>query len=69
MRSAGSLEIIEPYVDDKYMPGFLLRGDCEGVVFHVQVATDVEGGNVRVVTMYAPSLDQWDSGFRVRRVE
>jgi hypothetical protein len=62
-----SLEIIEPYPDDKYLPSFLLRGEVEGAAFHVQIATDVEGNNVRVVTMYIPDVDEWDDGFRKRR--
>lgn len=62
-----SLEIIEAYPDDKYLPSFLLRGESVGAVFHVQVATDVEGNNVRVVTMYTPDAAEWDQGLRKRR--
>lgn len=29
-----SLEIIEAYPDDKYLPSFLLRGETKGSVFH-----------------------------------
>jgi hypothetical protein len=49
-----SLEVVESYPDDKYLPSFLLRGEIEGAVLHVQIATDVEGDNIRVVTMYTP---------------
>lgn len=38
-----TLEIIERYPQDKYLPSFLVRGEADGLVFHVQVATDVEG--------------------------
>jgi hypothetical protein len=62
-----SFEIVENYPDDKYLPGFLLRAETAGVVFHVQVATDVQGNNVRIVTMSAPEPDEWDQDFRVRR--
>ena len=65
LNGADSLEIIESYLDDKYLPSFPLRGDFES---RALVATDVEGDNVRVVTMYVPSLDEWDSDYRVRRV-
>ena len=68
LNGADSLEIIEFYLDDKCLPSFLLRGDFESRTFHALVATDVEGDNVRVVTMYVPSLDEWDSDYRVRRV-
>jgi hypothetical protein len=63
-----TLEIIEAYPHDKYLPSFLLRGDYNGSVFHVQVATDLEGGNIRVVTMYIPDPDEWDEGLRYRRI-
>jgi hypothetical protein len=64
-----SLEIIEAYPDDKYLPSFLVRGECEGSVFHAHIATDLEGANVRVVTMYEPSPDEWDEDTRVRRTK
>ena len=35
-----TLEIIEAYPQDKYLPSFLLRGDYNGSVFHVQVAME-----------------------------
>ena len=64
-----SLEIIEAYPDDKYLPSFLLRGEAQGAVFHAQVATDVEGDNIRVVTMYTPDGEEWDDEFRKRRTK
>lgn len=67
LRSVSTLEIVESYPEDKYLPSFLVRGECEGSVFHAQIATDVEGDNVRVVTIYVPDPDEWDEGFRVRR--
>ena len=48
------------------MPSFLVRGEAKGAVFHAQVATDVEGDNIRVVTMYTPDADEWEDGFRKR---
>jgi hypothetical protein len=65
--AVNSFEIIENYPDDKYLPSFLLRAETVGVVFHVQVATDVQGNNVRIVTMYIPEPEEWDRDFRVRR--
>jgi hypothetical protein len=44
-----------------------MRGDIEDVVFHAQIATDTEGRNVRVITMYFPAREEWDSEFRTRR--
>ena len=69
LKGADSLEIIESCPDDKYLPSFLLRGEFEGRVFHAQIATDMEAGNIRVVTMYIPALEDWDSGLRIRRVQ
>ncbi len=67
MAAAASFEVIESYPDDKYLPSFLVRGEAEGMVFHAQIATDVKGNNVRIVTMYVPEPDDWDDGFRLRR--
>ncbi len=69
LKGADSLEIIESYPDDKYLPSFLVRGEFEGRVFHAQIATDVEARNVRVVTMYSPAPEEWDSELRTRRVQ
>ena len=69
MKSAESLEIVESYPDDTYLPSFLLRGESDALVFHVQIAADVEGENVRIVTMYVPAPEEWDSEFRTRMVK
>ncbi len=66
--AVSTLEIIERYPLDKYLPSFLVRGESEGAVFHAHVATDVEGCNIRVVTMYVPDSAKWDAEFRVRRI-
>jgi hypothetical protein len=68
VRSAmATLEIIEAYPHDKYLPSFLPRGESEGFVFHVHIATDVEGENIGIVTMYNPDPNEWDEGLRFRR--
>ena len=64
-----SLEIVESYPEDKYMPSYLLRGESAGLVFHAQIAVDVDGDNVRVVTIYIPSAADWNSDFRLRRTQ
>ena len=61
------LEIVEEYPKDKYLPSFLLRGEVPEFVFHALVATDLEGDNIRVVTMYVPDPLEWDKDGRVRR--
>ncbi len=37
------------------------------MVFHALVATDIEGDNIRVVTMYLPDSGQWEEDGRRRR--
>jgi hypothetical protein len=49
--AAETLEIVEAYPKDKYLPSFLLRGEVSEFVFHALVAMDLEGDNIRVVTM------------------
>ena len=46
---------------------FLLLGEVPEFVFHALVATDIEGDNVRVVTMYLPDSGYRDEGGRSRR--
>jgi len=67
-KATATLEILEAYPDDKYLPSFLVRGEVPEFVFHALIATDVEGDNVRVVTMYLPDPEQWGDGGRFRRV-
>jgi hypothetical protein len=62
-----TLEIVEMYPQDKYLPSFLVRGESVGSVFHARIAADVEGGNIRMVTMYSPDPGEWEAGFRHRR--
>jgi hypothetical protein len=45
-----TLELVEAYPDDKYLPNYLALGRASGEALHVLVAVDVEGDNVRVVT-------------------
>jgi hypothetical protein len=66
-KAASTLEIIEEYPKDKYLPSVLLRGEVPEFVFHALVATDIEGDNIRVVTMYLPDSEQWLDGARLRR--
>jgi hypothetical protein len=67
LRAIDSLEIIEEYPDDKYLPSYLLRAEHGGVAFHVQIAADVAEDNVRIVTAYLPDPTRWDEELRRRR--
>ena len=62
-----SFEVIEKYPRDKYLPSYLIRAQHGQMVFHLQAATDVQGENVRIVTVYVPNPEEWDEDLRVRR--
>jgi hypothetical protein len=64
-----SYELVEAYPGDKYLPSYLILGRGSLASFHVLFATDVEGDNVRIVTAYRPSLEEWAPDFRRRRPE
>ena len=53
---AEGYEIVEAYPDDKYLPSYLLLGRRGDTVFHVLFGVDVEGQNVRIVTLTIPAL-------------
>ena len=62
-----SYEIVEAYPDDKYLPSYLVLARLAGHAIHVLFATDVKGDNVRVVTAYRPSPDEWADDLKIRR--
>ena len=66
--AVGCYEMVEAYPADKYLPSYLVLAKSVGEAFHVVFATDVEGGNVRVVTAYRPSEMDWKADFKTRRV-
>ena len=58
---------MEAYPDDKYLPSYLVLAATPGNAFHVLFAADVAGDNVRVVTSYRPSPNEWESDMKTRR--
>ena len=60
-------ELIEAYPDDKYLPSYLALANRMGDAFHVLFAADIAGDNVRVVTAYRPSPEDWESDLKMRR--
>lgn len=62
-----SYEVAEAYPNDKYFPSYLLLGRQGEDVFHVLVGADVDGQNIRIVTAYYPSLDEWELDLKTRR--
>ncbi|MFQ5330171.1 MAG: DUF4258 domain-containing protein [Thermodesulfobacteriota bacterium] len=67
LESVDAYEIIEENPEDKYLPSYLVYAAHEGTVFHLLFATDVHGGNVRVITVYRPSLQDWEEDLKIRR--
>ena len=61
-----SYELVEAYPGDKYLPSYLVLARRPGDAIHVLFAA-VEGDNVRVVTAYRPSLDEWTDDLKTRR--
>jgi len=45
----------------------LVLARLAGEAIHVLFATDIEADNVRVVTAYRPSRDEWEGDLKTRR--
>jgi hypothetical protein len=65
--AVASVEIIEAYPQDKYLPSYLVYAQDRAEVIHVLFAVDVAGDNVRVVTAYRPNPSEWELDLRTRR--
>ena len=46
-----SYEIIESYLEDQYLPSYLVWARSGQGPFHVLLAADVDGDNLRIVTV------------------
>jgi len=58
-------EVIEDYPDDKYGPSCLILGYTrDGRPLHIHVTYPPE---VKVITVYEPSQEEWNQGFRKRK--
>lgn len=68
MASIAEMRIIEEYVEDKYFPSYLLLAHYGDICYHVLIAVDLAGDNVRVVTAYLPNSDKWGPGYKTRRM-
>ena len=65
--AAESYEIVEAYPDDKYFPSYLPLGQRGEEAFHALFGTDVDEQNVRVVTAYYPSPEEWEADLKTPR--
>ena len=66
--AADTYEIIAAYPEDKYLPSSLVLAKHHEEVFHILFAADIAGDNVRIVTAYRPSSDEWESDGKTRRI-
>ena len=67
LKAADTIEIVEAYPDDKYLPSYLVLGRLGDDVFHVVVAVDIQGDNIRIVTAYRPDDSEWLDDMKTRR--
>ncbi len=67
LNSVTSYEIIEEYPKDRYFPSYLVYYHFQNRIFHVLFAADLEGDNVRVITSYYPTQEEWEENLKVRR--
>jgi Domain of unknown function (DUF4258) len=67
IQAADTYEIVEAYPGDKYFPSYLLLGRKGDDAFHVLFGADVEDQNVRIITAYYPSSDEWEMDLKTRR--
>lgn len=65
--AAATFELVEAYPDDKYLPSYLLLGVAPTGPLHVLVAVDMEGDNIRIITVYRPDPGEWEADLRTRR--
>jgi len=65
--SVETYEIIEQYPEDKYFPSYLVFAQAGSNIFHIHIAVDKEGDNVRIITAYKPTLDKWENNYKTRR--
>ena len=65
--STETYEVVESYPDDKYLASYLILAWHEGEAFHILFGTDIDERNVRVVTAYRPSSEEWEADLRTRR--
>jgi len=67
LESTSNYEIIEEYPENKYLPSYLVYSRHKNSIFHILFATDVDRDNVRIVTAYHPSLQDWEEDLKTRR--
>lgn len=68
IEASESFEIIKMYEDDNPFPSYLILGKTlSGTNFHLVLAYDQEDEEVILITIYEPSLDEWEPNLKTRR--
>jgi hypothetical protein len=67
LSSVDTFEVIEEYPEDKYLPSYLVYAAHGQEIFHIHIAIDREGDNVRIITVYKPTMDKWQEDYKTRR--
>ncbi|MCK4420960.1 DUF4258 domain-containing protein [candidate division WOR-3 bacterium] len=67
LSSVDSYEIIEEYLENKYLPSYLVYAEYKGEIIHIHIATDLKNDRVTIVTAYKPTSNKWKEGFKKRR--
>lgn len=60
-------EVIAKYDNDTPFPSVLMCGDYGDIKLHVVVGFDKESDTARIITVYVPSLDLWEDGYKTRK--
>ena len=61
-------EIIEDYLEDRPLPSCLVLGYTEKQKpIHVVVAIDLDDWIIWVITVYSPSDEEWENGYKRRK--
>ncbi|MBM3814034.1 MAG: DUF4258 domain-containing protein [Acidimicrobiia bacterium] len=65
--SVDSYEIFEQYPEDKYLPSYLVLAGTANEPLHILFAPDVASENVRIITAYRPSPQEWENDCKTRK--
>ena len=61
-------QVIENYpTAGRPLPDCLVLGFWQGQPVHAVIAIDEDGARTLVVTVYVPSIDRWENGWKARK--
>jgi hypothetical protein len=66
LKAVSSCETIQDYPADRPLPSRLVLGFGNNRPIHAVVAVD-DNEILWIITVYVPSLDNWDDTFKIRR--